>query len=266
MMRSANYHRKWIVRLLAMPALLVPAVVCAQPAPQELPPDAQPAAAPDTQPPVAPANPKRSTAPAERPPLIHLVDQTPPPPPPVARTDKSHDGFYVRVNLGFGSQSTSLDSGSAWPNYSGTAGTLNLGLLLCGAPSPGIVLGGGLLFDNMPSTSLDASDGYTLKTSTSLATFGPFIDGYPNPRGGFHLGGTVGFSTLGLSNARGLASNRTNGFGLAAWLGYDWWVADQWSVGGLLQFSGSHTTHSATGADLSVDTRSVALMLTAVYQ
>jgi hypothetical protein len=258
---SADHFGKLVPYLLASFSLTISAGSSAQ----------TPPAPPGPNPPMAshaadPTTPDTSAAPApSQPPKIQLVDQTPPPPPPVARTDKTHDGFYARLNAGFGSQSTSLDAGPGVPNFSGTRGTLDLGLLIGGAPSPGIVLGGALLLDSMPSTTLEA-DGYSLKTGTTLATLGPFIDGYPNPRGGFHLGGTVGFSALKLSKDAGLASDRPNGFGLAAWLGYDWWVAEQWSVGGLLQLSGAHTTRSAQLGDISVDTRSIALMLTAVYQ
>ncbi len=265
----ANCHRNWAAFLGASTSFFISTVALAQTPPPEAPPALPPAtmnAAPQGQPP--PQNPPPpAAAPAQNSaPLIHLVDQTPPPPPPVARTDKTHDGFYLRLNAGFGSQSTSLDDGTAFPNPSGSGGTLNLGLLVGGAPSPGVILGGALLIDNMPSTTLAADDGFTLKTASTLATLGPFIDGYPNSRGGFHLGGTVGFSTVKLSNKTDLPTDRANGFGLAAWLGYDWWVADQWSVGGLLQLSGAHASKTAQGIDMSVDTRSIALMFTAVYQ
>ena len=169
------------------------------------------------------------------------------------------------MNLGFGSQSTTIDNGSPLPNFTGSNGTLDIGLLVGGAPSPGIVLGGALLLDNQLSTTLKA-DPYTLKTSLTLATLGPFIDGYPNPRGGFHLGGTIGLSNARLTSDQNLRSTKAFGFGLAAWLGYDWWVADQWSVGGQLQFSGSRTTRHENATDMSVDTRAIALMFTAVYQ
>jgi len=246
--------------LTASATLLITASALAQAqpaAPEPVPAPQQPEVAGNASP-AAPATTTQA-------PKIQLVEQAPPPAPPVARTDKMHDGFYARLNLGFGSQSTSIDAGQAYSNFSGTRGTLDLGLLIGGAPSPGIILGGALLLDSMPSTSLNA-DGYTLKTSTTLATLGPFIDGYPNPRGGFHLGGTVGLSTVRLSNDAGLPTSRANGFGLAAWLGYDWWVADQWAVGGLLQFSGAHASRNAQSMDMSVDTRSISLLLTAVYQ
>jgi len=227
----------------------------------------QPAEVAEPRPQTVPQSPASQAAPTAEPVgKIHLADQAPPPAPPVARTDKTHDGFYTRLNLGFGSQSASIDLGANFPNVSGSAGALDMGLLIGGAPSPGIVLGGAISLDTMRSTTLDGDSGAQLKTGTMLTSLGPFIDGYPNPRGGFHLGGTVGLSSLSFSNQNDVGTNRAGGFGLAAWLGYDWWVADQWSVGGLLQLSGAHVGRSVQGSSMTADTRSIALLVTAVYQ
>jgi hypothetical protein len=136
-----------------------------------------------------------------------------------------------------------------------------------GAPSPGIIVGGALQLDSLPSKTFTV-DQYSAKTGVNLLTIGPFIDGYPDPRGGFHLGGTFGFSAARLtnSNSQTFSTDKANGFGLAAWLGYDWWVADQWSVGGLLRFSGAHTTARERDTDFAVNTRAITLMFTTVYQ
>ena len=244
------------------------AVFAATEAWAQTPPTTGPASsAPETTapPPAANAPPAATPPAASSTPMIQLAAQAPPPAPVVARTDKTHDGFYARLNLGFGSQSTKIDDGTPLDNFSGSGGTLDVDVLVGGAPSPGIILGGALLLESLPSTTFRA-DPYSLKTSLTLATLGPFIDGYPNPRGGFHLGGTLGLTSARLSSDPNLPYNKAFGFGLAAWLGYDWWVADQWSLGGLLQFSGARTTHHENSTDMAVDTRAIALLLTAVYQ
>jgi hypothetical protein len=184
----------------------------------------------------------------------------------VARTDKTHDGFYMRFALGFGSQSTTLDDGTPAPNYDATGGALVFNGLIGGAPAPGLIIGGSLALDSLPSTTFKAADGFEAKAGMNLVSIGPFIDGYPNPRGGFHLGGTVGPAFVRLNNDSGLPGSKSNGLGLAAWLGYDWWVADQWSVGGLVRFSGANTWGAKNSQDLGSDMRSIALLFTAVYQ
>ena len=138
-------------------------------------------------------------------------------------------------------------------------------LLVGGAPSPGIILGGALLVDSLPSTKFE-SDQASTKTGLSIATLGPFVDAYPNPRGGFHSGGMLGVSAAHLTGNTYFAADRAYGFGLATWLGYDCWVADQWSMGALLRFAGAHVVDQGGSPDVRVYTRSIALLFTTVYQ
>jgi hypothetical protein len=180
-------------------------------------------------------------------------------------TARLHDGFYLRANLGFGTQRTTIDDASLRPNFSARTSTMVGDLLVGGAPSPGLVFGGALLLDSLPSTAFQ-TDGYSTKTTLSLMTVGPFIDAYPNPRGGFHSGGMVGASAAHLDGDARYPAENVYGFGLATWLGYDCWVADQWSVGGLLRFSGAHSVGHKGSTDIGVYSRSIALLLTVVYQ
>jgi hypothetical protein len=269
--------RTLCIALLAGSApALVAAVSFAQSAPSAAAPQPAYVAAPT---PAAPANPPAEAAPPAPPaaavapapatepppPKIVLAEQAPPPPPPVARTDKVHDGFYVRLNIGFGSQSTSIDTGPSIANFKATDGTLAADLLIGGAPSPGVILGGTLLLDSLPSRDF-RSDNVLAKTGVTMLTLGPFIDGYPDPRGGFHLGGMVGVASAHLSNRQDFGFANAGGLGLAAWLGYDLWVAEQWSVGGLLRFSGARTSTEQNSVNMGINSESVVLMLSAVYQ
>jgi len=198
-------------------------------------------------------------------PKIQLASQAPAPAQAVPRTDKVHDGFHVRLSFGFGSQSTTIDDGAPAPNFTATDATLVFNGLVGGATAPGVILGGSLALDSLPSTTFEA-DAYRAKTGAILLSIGPFIDGYPNPRGGFHLGGTIGPSFARLVSNTGFAGTKAVGISLAAWLGYDWWVADQWSVGGLLRLSGANNRSSHSSPDLGINTRSIALLFTAAYQ
>ncbi|HEY5959701.1 MAG TPA: hypothetical protein VIV60_24265, partial [Polyangiaceae bacterium] len=112
--------------------------------------------------------------------------------------------------------------------------------------------------------------GGTSDVSTLL--FGPFFDGYPRSRGGFHLGGTLGFAGTRVQRPSEAAGfNRANGFGLAGWVGYDVWVADEWSAGILLRLMGTRTkadadaTANNDAGSATMATQSIAIMLTGLY-
>jgi hypothetical protein len=124
------------------------------------------------------------------------------------------------------------------------------------------------LFESLPSGNFDPA-GTEANVSTLLV--GPFFDGYPNARRGFHLGGTVGFAQDRFSRRSLAGFTKANGYGIAGWIGYDIWVADEWSVGGLVRLMGTRgsadaeaTTYYDRGT-ANPATQSIALMLTVLY-
>lgn len=241
---------------VAQPPAAPPAVA----APGQAPPNSVAA-------PVAPAVGNAVPAPAE-PTLINL-QHDPAPPPPVPRTDRVHDGFYARLNLGFGNLGVIADSPGTSTAPDADGDTMSLDLAVGYAPSPGIALGGALLLESLPSASFSGET----KTKASVTTLlvGPFFDGYPRARGGLHLGGAVGLAQDQLSQLDVAGFKRANGYGIAGWIGYDIWVADQWSVGGLVRLMGTRTsadaeaTENSTAGSATLSTRSIQLMLTALY-
>jgi hypothetical protein len=78
-------------------------------------------------------------APPRGPTIIHV--EQPPPPPLEPRTRLYHDGFYLRLSLGFGYQSVSSSSGDSKVSSSGAG--LAGDLLIGGTPATGVVVGGG---------------------------------------------------------------------------------------------------------------------------
>jgi hypothetical protein len=91
-------------------------------------------------------------------------------------------------------------------------------------------------------------------------------DIFPDPAGGFHLGGLVGVSFLGLKDDQ---ENSSNGLGLSVWGGHQWWASSQWSVGGLVRLSAAWSARKVDGVgrqhDASDVTRAITLMFSAVY-
>jgi hypothetical protein len=219
-----------------------------------------------------PRSPGVAAAPQEPPlPLIDL-HRDPPLPPPVMRTDHNHDGFYLRLSLGFGNLGTTMNAPSSGA-VKASGSTLALDAAVGYAVKPGIVLGGNLMLESLPSADVELGrSGYQGTSDVSAGLLGAFFDGYPNSRGGFHLGGTFGLASATVQRPKEAAGfERAGGFGLAGWVGYDVWVAEQWSAGILLRLMGTRTradaeaTANNEAGKATMATQSIALMLTGLY-
>lgn len=192
---------------------------------------------------------------------------TAPPPPLVGRTYQVHQGFYVRVNAGIGVFAGGKSQrGEAKVDTGGLS--LDYDILIGGGPAPGFTLGGAVVGSFQLSGEWE-TDGGAKVGSSNLSTFiiGPFADGFPNSKGGWHLGGMAGLARARydapLIDLGAVDDHSTLGFGGAFWVGHDVWVAPEWSVGGLLRAEASHTTNS--DADVTVNHGAVSLMFTVLY-
>jgi hypothetical protein len=208
----------------------------AAPAPAEAPPGSVPVApGPSGPPPSAGTNPFYEQAPPQQQPATIHVAQ-PPPPPLEPRTRLYHDGFYLRLSTGFGYQGASSSVGDSHVSTHGAGFALDI--MMGGTPATGVVVGGGLLFqtavspgqtiEGPPFPGLEAYPG----GGVGLGLLGPFIDVFPNPTGGFHLGAELGLAGLGL---KGNDDKLSAGGGGSIWVGYMDWMSSQWSLGGLIR-------------------------------
>ena len=123
---------------------------------------------------------------------------------------------------------------------------LSVNVWVGGTPWSGVAIGG--LF-NVQSMSQDETevDGRNVNADmdASLGMLGVFIDAFPDPRRGLHLGGALG---LGFMNATasgerletqyGVEDYRGGGVGASGWIGYMGFVGPEWSLGGMLQLNG----------------------------
>jgi len=170
------------------------------------------------------------------------------PPPDVGA--RVHDGFYLRVASGFAVYDERLASdelaggGSIQARNRGIAqiGDLAIG----GTVARGWVIGGAIYsLDLLASTLRTSGAAFTAIPAEldpglrNLSLIAPFVDWYPNVRGGFHAQAAIGLATL---TPRVLGHPATDdseylalGVGLALGAGYEWWVADEWSIGVLSQ-------------------------------
>jgi len=195
--------------------------------------------------------------------------ETPPPPPVRGRTYHMHDGFYLRMNLGGGYIGSSIgQSGSPDITLSGGGGAFDL--MIGGTLGRGVVIGGALLGNTAPNPSYEV-DGkqQDVAAQVSFLTLGPFIDGFPDPKGGFHVGGMFGAAGLSLEDTVGGSSSTTTfgGYGAGVWVGYAAWIAPEWSMGGMLRLTGARTVHAATDTTpkRTASAQAITILFTALY-
>ncbi len=123
-------------------------------------------------------------------------------------------------------------------------------LLIGGTPGGGVVVGGGFVGQDIsdPKIELDGEevdddDTFDNDNSLGMVLVGPFVDWFPDPHGGAHVGAMVGIAAIGLSNGGDEDDNQSStGWGGSLWGGYDFWVANQWSLGaeGRLGYLSTH--------------------------
>jgi hypothetical protein len=186
--------------------------------------------------------------------------------PETSRGTHVHDGLYLRMGLGIGRLGAAFKSGdskdlggSVEGSAAGLAGAFELAV--GGTPAPGLVIGGGLFASGSGSPTLtelrvNGADAAKFKQDRlSLGLIGPFIDYYFDERSGFHLEGALGIAYMtageGTQDGRRVTPQRDlGGLGFMLGGGYEWWVADQWSIGGTLRM-----IYGATETNRSDDER-----------
>jgi hypothetical protein len=203
----------------------------------------------------------QSAAPPPRRINIHST----PPAAKVPRTHHVHDGFYVRMSVGLGSLAGTFDDERP-ENYDLDLDGLALAFdaLVGGSPSPGITVGGALLTNAAPSASASRAGLDNGDRGVGVALIGPFVDGFFDPKRGLHLGGMVGLASIDVEDDTSRDDlRRTGGAGGAAWIGYDFWVASQWSTGVQFRVAGALTREKDGDVDASAVTTT--LMFTTLY-
>lgn len=107
-------------------------------------------------------------------------------------------------------------------------------LLIGGTVGSGIVIGGGFVAQDIsdPDVSIEPDVGFsgTVDTSGALGilVLGPFVDWFFDEKEGFHAGVVLGLGSIGLRDENDDASS---GLGGSLFVGYDFWVGKQWSLG-----------------------------------
>jgi hypothetical protein len=204
----------------------------------------------------------------------------PPAPPPytgpsmMGTWDKPrfHDRFYLRLSLGGGTMGTNADfQPNNGVDFETQGGSVALDLAIGGTPAPGFVIGGDFAFQEAfrPHFTVNFREGES-NANTVFGLLGFFLDWFPDPRGGFHVGGTFGYADLSVAGENDVIVNdvRERGVGGAVRVGYDLWISNQWSLGLLGQWVGGWVTGDNGNNNTFTESDTVssfALLFTALY-
>jgi hypothetical protein len=224
----------------APPAPPAAAPAAAAPAPEAAPVEAAPAAAPpEAVPPSPPAPPP--AAPPEPPP--------PPPPPPSYRPlggapegpveegswnpwdhpapgRYSHDGFFLRLTLGFGGASVSSDAAQ----WSGAG--LGMGVSIGGSIVENLALHADFQGTTIisPEEKVDGLAARSFDGDILLSSFGIGGTYYFMPIN-LYLSAGVGLGRTTFENNVGQQYNSDAGLTLSLLVGKEWWIGDDWGIG-----------------------------------
>ncbi|HEY8945978.1 MAG TPA: hypothetical protein VIM73_17035 [Polyangiaceae bacterium] len=193
---------------------------------------------------------------------IDLTTQAPAP--LVPRSYRMHDGFYARASVGFGSLGANFDDDDpSGRDLDGSGFALGGDVMIGGSPARGLALGGALLAQGALSAELDRPGQPPEDRGVTVLILGPFVDGFPIPSKGWHVGGMLGLALSNIEDSSNDGFAETRGFGGAAWFGHDFWVADEWSMGPLLRLAGTLTRDK--DADVNASSLSLMLLFTALH-
>ncbi len=297
--RAAGIPTSFASAALAGALTLVPSTTHAEPAPA--PPASSTASAPEGVPapgvaesevPPAPPEPSPAPTPAATAPspveqpaeraAPRLEPEGPAPAPPdserqtlrrMARPSLpfTHDGFFFRFAAGPGLFRAAAGTSPDNRHFSGGAAHVEAAIGL--TPAKGFVVGlaylRSMVFSLTSKDDVIDGDEPTLKdVAFTVSTGGVFVDLYPDPKSGFHLGGYLGVGSL-LTGRDGI--DVPSGTTLSAMAGYEWFVADQWSLGVLARATVGFYDVSETSSFSSTSNRTdvsffvPALLLGATY-
>lgn len=272
--------------VLAAALTLVPSTTHAEPAPAPTPsstasapegaptevaavPEVPPAppASPETPPPPAPAG--TASSPGEKPaertaPRLEIEGPAPAPADSgresLPRTRRpslpfTHDGFFFRFAAGPGLFRAA--SGTSPDNRHFSGGTVHLEAAIGLTPAKGFVVGlaylRSMVFSLTSRDDVIDGDEPTLEdVAFTVSTGGVFVDIYPDPKSGLHVGGFLGVGSL-LTGREGI--DVPSGATLSAMGGYEWFVADQWSLGVIARATVGFYDVSETSSFVSTSNR-----------
>lgn len=204
---------------------------------------------------------------------IFPEDMPPPPPDPTA---ERHDGFFLRLALGFGGnyvdaqahnggELDALGDAANHAKFSGFA--MDFSFDIGGAPIDNFAIAFRLQFSSLvePNETLDGAHVSPPKhSSVDVTLVGPSFTYYFMPIN-IYATAAIGWASIGFddgSDQRGTSA----GFGMTFDLGKEFWVGDQWGLGGALRFSWTDVTHTEHHVPVEYQFFGWGILFSATYQ
>lgn len=185
-----------------------------------------------------------------------------------------HDGFYLRLAAGIGGGHGSVSSDDRGvPHFDAGGPGLALNLWIGGTPWRGVALGGLLSAQGLGESNAEVEGRETDEgMNAGMLLVGPFIDAFPDPQRGLHLGGSLGLAAFSaradsqvLEDQLDVVDYNGGGLGASAWVGYMGFVGPEWSMGGLLQLSGFATGETKDDVERRASGYTLSLSLSALF-
>ncbi len=155
-----------------------------------------------------------------------------------------HDGFFLQLDGGVGSMTSTASQGGVDAKLSGTAGEFSVSI--GGAITPSFVLGGQFWGTSVssPKYELNGTSYGSTGTTLGLSAVGVNLTYYVMPIN-LYLQATPSIGWL--SEESGGASTSTkSGFAIRLAVGKEWWVSDNWGIGLNVQYA-----HSSNQVDVA---------------
>jgi hypothetical protein len=204
---------------------------------------------------------------------IFPEDMPPPPPDPTA---ERHDGFFLRMVLGFGGNyfdvrardNGEFDALGEFANHAKFSGfAANLSLDIGGSPIDNFAIAFRLQFSDSvePNQTLDGTHISPPKDSSIDATLvGPSFTYYFMPIN-IYATAAFGWASIHLDDG---SNNRSTGaaFGFTFDVGKEFWVGDQWGLGGAVRFNWTNIDHTEHHVPVEYQYFGWAILFSATYQ
>jgi hypothetical protein len=188
-----------------------------------------------------------------------------------ASAPETHDGFFFQGNIGPGYLSTSPSTDGSDVDMKISGFGVGGGLLFGGTPAPGLVIGGGTanVVALSPKVTVEGEElGELDDTNLQLSTLGVFGTFYPDPQQGLSLHLMLAYAVLSASDSSEFDDDddaSANGVAITAGVGYEFWVASEWSIGVFGRFTYGALKNSENDVDWSYPTIAPALLATFTY-